>query len=133
MEKISLRGARVNAGIQVDEVTEVLGITRQWLYKLETDSSNITYERLMKLSELYHIPYEELFIGLESDYHEQLEAGQGFHDSMVDVFQKEMERLHKEHTKTFKRGADPGELTKISDKSVEVLNQLSKLLYGEVK
>ena len=134
MEKISLRGARVNAGLQVDEVTEVLGITRQWLYKLESDSSNITYERLMKLSELYHIPYEELFIGRESDYHEQLESGQGFNDSLVDVLQKESARISQEIGKLVASDTDrPGEVTELTEKSITILDHIGKLLFNEVK
>ena len=126
MEKISLRGARVNAGLQVDEVTEVLGITRQWLYKLELDSSNITYDRLVILANLYHVPLKELFIGRESDYHRQLEAGKGFKDSINEVFDREIKRLHKEHSKVYNSSCDLDELRKISDKTIEVLNLIIK-------
>lgn len=70
--KITLRAARVNAGLETNEVAKRLGITRMTLSRLETDSSNIRMGRLMELSALYRWPIEGIYVGKESDYHNEL-------------------------------------------------------------
>lgn len=67
MFQLSLKSARVNAGMTVKEAAGMLGIHHQTLSKYEKDSSNISVSLLSQMSDLYQIPSDYIFLGKEYD------------------------------------------------------------------
>ncbi|MGL9846078.1 hypothetical protein IGJ91_001237 [Enterococcus sp. DIV0765f] len=63
MISISLRSARVNAGLTIKEAAKIIGIHHETLSKYEKDSSDIPMSLLNKLSNLYQIPTDYIFLG----------------------------------------------------------------------
>ena len=63
MISISLRSARVNAGLTIKEAANIIGIHHETLSKYEKDSSDIPMSLLNKLSDLYQIPTDYIFLG----------------------------------------------------------------------
>lgn len=61
--KITLRAARVNAGLSAKEVGEKLGKSFQTVLKYEADSTNIPHDLGKELAKLYHYPYDFIFLG----------------------------------------------------------------------
>lgn len=61
LPKITLKAARVNAGLTQQEAAEKLGISYQTLSRYEGESGNVRQEMLKKMSELYEIPIEFIF------------------------------------------------------------------------
>ncbi len=62
MPKITLRAARVNAGLTQVEAAKAMGKTKQTIVNWESGASSIKYTDLVRLSELYKIPIENLLI-----------------------------------------------------------------------
>lgn len=60
MPKISIKAARVNAGLTQEEAAKQLGINPNTLASYEKKSDKLTIELLKKLSELYGIPVDFL-------------------------------------------------------------------------
>lgn len=58
--KISLRAARVNAGLTQEEASERIGCARSTLNAYENGRSHPTYKKLKALCELYGIQAEML-------------------------------------------------------------------------
>ena len=58
--KITLRGARVNAGIMVKEVAERMGVTAQTIYNWERGISEPSIKNLIKLCEMYGITLNDI-------------------------------------------------------------------------
>lgn len=54
--KVSLKAARVNAGMTQDDVAYALHKTKQTIVNWEKGSTAIRYTDLQKLSELYQMP-----------------------------------------------------------------------------
>ena len=65
MFQLSLKSARVNAGMTAKEVAERVGVHHQTIGKYEKDSSDISVSLLNELSELYQIPVDYIFLGKE--------------------------------------------------------------------
>lgn len=63
MIQLSLKAARVNAGLSVNEAAEAIGVHPQTLGKYEKDSSDISVSLLNELSRLYQIPADYIFLG----------------------------------------------------------------------
>lgn len=63
MISISLRSARVNAGLTIKAAAKIIGIHHETLSKYEKDSSDIPMSLLNKLSNLYQIPTDYIFLG----------------------------------------------------------------------
>lgn len=63
---ITLRSARVNAGLTQKEAAEMLGVDTKTLLTKEKDSSNLSFDLLEKMSDLYEIPINFFFLGVES-------------------------------------------------------------------
>lgn len=61
LPKITLKAARVNAGLTQQEAAKKLGISYQTLSRYEGESGNVRQEMLKKMSELYKIPIEFIF------------------------------------------------------------------------
>lgn len=70
--KISLKAARVNRNLTLDEVVKILEeehnykITRQKLSKYENDSSDISITLVNTLCEIYNISIDYIFFGNKS-------------------------------------------------------------------
>lgn len=58
--KISLKAARINAKMTQDEVARELHRTKQTIVNWESGATSIKFTDLQTLSELYHIPIENL-------------------------------------------------------------------------
>lgn len=63
--QISLKSARLNCGLTLKEASNMVGIHHQTLSKYEKDSSNISISLLDKLSVLYQVPKDYIFLGKE--------------------------------------------------------------------
>lgn len=63
MIEISLRSARVNAGLTLKDAAGILKIHHETLSKYEADSSEISISLLNRLSDLYQIPTDYIFLG----------------------------------------------------------------------
>jgi len=62
MPKITLRAARVNADLTQVEAAKAMRKTKQTIVNWESGASSIKYTDLVKLSELYKIPIDNLLI-----------------------------------------------------------------------
>lgn len=61
MPKITIKAARVNAGLTQKEAAKKLGISNQTLSEYEKNSKQIRFEMFEKMSKLYGIPMEFIF------------------------------------------------------------------------
>ncbi|GIO39271.1 hypothetical protein J41TS12_41320 [Paenibacillus antibioticophila] len=69
MFKITLRAARVNRGLTLEEVAGILKKSVDTIRKYEKDSSHIPRDLLVSLLKLYQVPDEHIFFGPESSFH----------------------------------------------------------------
>ncbi len=60
--KISLKAARVNAGLTIQQVAEKLGITRQTVARYENGKSNPDSSVVMEMCRLYNMPIQFIFL-----------------------------------------------------------------------
>ena len=67
MIQLSLKAARINAGLKSTEAADLADIHHQTLSKYEKDSSNISVSLLEKLCSIYQIPEDIIFLGKEYD------------------------------------------------------------------
>lgn len=67
MIQFSLKSIRTNAGFTMVEAAKEVGIHPQTLSSYEKDSSNISMSLLEKLSNLYQVPIDYIFLGKEYD------------------------------------------------------------------
>lgn len=69
MEKlqISLAAARVNAGMTQDDVSKAMKISKNTLVNWEKGSSEPTITQGRKLSELYNMPLDNIFLPTKSN------------------------------------------------------------------
>ena len=58
MPKITLKAARVNAELTQDEAAERMGKIKQTIVNWENGRTEIRYNDLVKLSEIYDMPIE---------------------------------------------------------------------------
>jgi transcriptional regulator with XRE-family HTH domain len=63
LPKITLKAARVNAGLTQKEAAKLLGINFQTLSKYEKDSSTIPFALVEKASRIYSFPISCFFLG----------------------------------------------------------------------
>jgi transcriptional regulator with XRE-family HTH domain len=66
--KFTLRAARVNAGMRLIEAAKHFGINKDTLSKYERDSTNIPRSIFIKIEDIYKIPVDYIFFGVESDF-----------------------------------------------------------------
>lgn len=64
--KLTLTAARVNNGYTMKEAAAVIGVHWQTLSAWERDSSRLTFNEADKLSKLYHVDKDDLFLGLKT-------------------------------------------------------------------
>ena len=62
MPKITLKAARVNAELTLDEVAERIGKSKQSIENWENGKTPIKYSDLLKLSEIYEMPVKYIRI-----------------------------------------------------------------------
>ena len=60
--KITLKAARVNAELTLDDVAEIVGKSKQSIENWENGKADIRYSDLLKLSEIYDMPIEYIRI-----------------------------------------------------------------------
>lgn len=65
---ITLRAARVNAGLKLVEAAEKFGINKDTLSKYERDSTNVPRTFLIKIEQIYKVPLDYIFFGKESEF-----------------------------------------------------------------
>ena len=61
--KISLAAARVNAGFLQDDAAAKLHVTTETLRNWEKGNTIPTYDKVMKICELYQYPADYIFFG----------------------------------------------------------------------
>jgi transcriptional regulator with XRE-family HTH domain len=66
MFKITLRAARINKGMTAKEVAQLTNKSAATISKYENDSSEIPWDLLSRLLEIYGVPQEHIFFGKES-------------------------------------------------------------------
>ncbi|QCZ46390.1 helix-turn-helix domain-containing protein [Levilactobacillus brevis] len=65
--QITLEAARHNAGYSQKQAAAHLGIHYQTLAAWERDSSNVGIKTIERLSQLYHIPKDYLFLVIKTN------------------------------------------------------------------
>ena len=65
--KLTLKAARINAGLTAQNVADITNVHVQTLLKYEKDSSKIPINLLNELSEVYQMPMDNIFLGKEYD------------------------------------------------------------------
>ncbi|MFF2794949.1 helix-turn-helix transcriptional regulator [Lysinibacillus xylanilyticus] len=63
--KISLKAARVNAGLTVTQAAKLIGISPTTLIKWEKDSGIVTPNKQLVIQEVYKFPIDYIFFGNE--------------------------------------------------------------------
>lgn len=63
--KVSLKAARVNANLTMDEAAQKVGINEATLRKWEKGSTSPTVDRFRKLCEVYGCTTEDIFFPYE--------------------------------------------------------------------
>lgn len=58
--KITLRAARVNAGLTIIEAAKLLGIGKDTLVKWERDPGKVTVYKQASISQIYNIPIDNI-------------------------------------------------------------------------
>lgn len=53
--KISLKAARINAGLKVEEVAKALNLTTQSIYNIENGIVKVDVRRAQRLADLYKL------------------------------------------------------------------------------
>ncbi|UBH10636.1 helix-turn-helix domain-containing protein [Macrococcus armenti] len=71
---ITMRAARVNAGLSQLEAAKQLGINKDTLWRYEKDNSNLSRNVIEKVENLYKIPSNNIFFGIESEYFRNLKS-----------------------------------------------------------
>ena len=61
--KHTIKDLRVRAGLSQNEAAAKLGVTPPTLRKWENDSSVLSYQRMNKIADFYHIPLEYIAFG----------------------------------------------------------------------
>ncbi|MNB71348.1 hypothetical protein D3C75_179110 [compost metagenome] len=65
--KITWRAARVNAGYTLKQISDATGKHIDSIRRYERDSSDIPWDLMNHLLELYKVPSELVYCGIESD------------------------------------------------------------------
>lgn len=76
MTKITLRAARINAGLTQIQVSKALGIAPATLSGWEKNSTKLSFLEAIKLAKLYHIQPDNIFFGSENEFIRSRKAGE---------------------------------------------------------
>lgn len=63
---ISLKAARVNAGLTQKEVAKLVSVGNKTICRWESGETSPKAEQLKKLCEIYHIPMDSIFLPYKS-------------------------------------------------------------------
>ncbi len=66
--QITLEAARKNIGYSQTEASELFGVHPQTLAKWETDNSQMPYNMIEKIREIYKVPKSIIFFGRRNDF-----------------------------------------------------------------
>ena len=75
MFKFTLRATRISCGYTEDEVARHCGVSTKVIDEVELDSGEILYSLLLKMTDLYNIAPDHVYLGLESDCRHKLSLG----------------------------------------------------------
>lgn len=64
--RISLKAARVNAGITQDELAKLVGVTRQTIMAWEDNPASMKIKDAEKVCETLGVPFDQIFFGKKS-------------------------------------------------------------------
>ena len=67
MVQITLRAARINAGLTLVKAAKEFGINKDTLSRYEKDSTKIPRDIFTKIEEIYGVPVDNIFFGKESE------------------------------------------------------------------
>ncbi|MBF0779689.1 helix-turn-helix transcriptional regulator [Granulicatella sp. 19428wC4_WM01] len=65
---LTLKAARVNCNLTILEASNILGVNKDSLSRIERNSTKISRSLSKKMSKLYQIPEEHLFFGDIKDF-----------------------------------------------------------------
>ena len=65
-EQITMRTARAMNNMTLKDASEKLGVHENTLRNWEKDSTDIGYHMAMKVADLYKLPHEFIFFGLDT-------------------------------------------------------------------
>ena len=74
MFQITLKAARVNAGMLLKDAAQHFGIHYETLSNYENDSTNVPRTFFIKLESVYGVPTENIYFGKQKDYWKQLKS-----------------------------------------------------------
>lgn len=72
MFQITLKAARVNAGLLLKDAAKAFNIHYETLGNYETDSTNVPRTFFIRIEEVYRIPMEKIYFGKQSEYFAKL-------------------------------------------------------------
>ena len=72
--QITLRAVRVAHGFSIEEVAERCGVSFKTIEEVESDTSNIEYGLLLKMTGLYGFSADNIYLGSELEYHKKLRS-----------------------------------------------------------
>lgn len=73
--RVTLRAARISCGYTAEQVAKHCGVSVELINELEINSNEITYNLFLKMTDLYQITPDHVYLGLESDCHHKLYLG----------------------------------------------------------
>ncbi|MBS4761942.1 helix-turn-helix transcriptional regulator [Carnobacteriaceae bacterium zg-ZUI252] len=65
---LTIKAARVNCNLTIVQAAQELGINKDTLSRLERNSTDISISLAQKMTQLYHVPLENLFFGKLEDF-----------------------------------------------------------------
>lgn len=65
---LTLEAARVNCGLTLAQAAEKFGIHRDTLWNYEQDSTRVPRTFMLKASEVYGIPIDNIFFGVKTEF-----------------------------------------------------------------
>lgn len=65
--QITIRAARITAGLTIEQAAKSLGMSVQTLSKHEQYSGKLKCKQVVAMSKLYSVPLDVLYFGKESD------------------------------------------------------------------
>lgn len=66
--KITLKAARINAGLHLEAAAKLIGVSIGTLHNWEKDSTNIKINKVEKIEEVYGYPSDFIFFGKSIEF-----------------------------------------------------------------
>lgn len=77
MKPITMKQARINAGLSIEKAAKMLGVTKKRLEAYEKDSSKISLQMAIRLPCVYKMTLSDFWFGKEAEYEEWLNNNYG--------------------------------------------------------